>query len=150
MLLYQPSLGFFALDLYIRKPSSLIFTYTHIYFLSTIYEKSYDLEFIHEYPQAIWLLCEHLPSMKWRSTSIQVFKHPFYQGDPLLAIEVFNLYGALFLKISPSTFIQDWCWRYNDIGLRHPTSLSTFIWSICTCGFKDSNPPQGFPYKQGE
>ena len=32
--------------------------------------------------------------------------------------------------------------------MRHPTYISTYIQSIHTCGFKDSNPSQRFQYKQ--
>ena len=90
--------------------------------------------------------------------SIQEFEHSFHQGDPLVLIEGFKLCGSLLLNIHPFPFkslasprsLQDWCWRSKTIDFRHPTSYSTFIWSIYTCGFKDSNPPQGFKNKQGE
>ena len=67
-----------------------------------------------------------------------IFKNSIHQGDPLVSIEGFKLYGALLLKIHLFSFkplpnprsIQDWCWRSNAIYLRHFTFMSTCIWSI--------------------
>ena len=65
--------------------------------------------------------------------SCWMFLHPHSPKPPLMQIS-----------------IQDWCWRSNSIDLKHCTYISTFIWSIYTCGFKDSNPLKGFQYNQGE
>ena len=92
MLLWQPSLEVCALDLYIRKPSSLILT-------STIYEQSYYLLFMGA------SMIHHPLFYEFKIYYLSRIQDPF-QGGPLLAIKGFNLYGALLLKISPSAFIQ--------------------------------------------
>ena len=47
-------------------------------------------------------MIKHSSIIKFKKALI--FKHSIHQGDPLVAIEGFKLYGALLLKIHPFPF----------------------------------------------
>ena len=129
----------------------MIQTYLHVvhnswpYLISTIYNwstyyevKFYYLSRIQAFKcSSIWFIkeihCQPLDDSISMKPSYWRFIHP-YSSKPF----------------PMQRYIQDWCWRSNSIYLRHLTYIFVFIWSICTYGFKDLNPPQGVQYKKGE